>query len=153
VKKFISFISVAAFVLSCKDEYTICDLPTTVRMNCRFYQHAGGVQTVTAVPFLTVTKLSSGSPDYSLPLVSEFSLALNPVADSVQYEISVKNPSIPDTVTFVYTTQKINLSAICGDIYTHKLTMVHTTLNTLDSVRIFNNTINTTPVENVRIYF
>ncbi len=153
MKKIVSFILIAALGFSCKDEFTICDLPTAVRMKCGFYQSNAGTETEIAAPFLTVIKISSPNPDYALPTVSKFSLSLNPIADSVQYQISVREASMPDTVTFVYTSEQINVSAICGNIYVNNLTRVTTTINTLDSVKISNNTINTTSGENLRIYF
>jgi len=153
MKRFIPYILTALFFFSCKDEYTICDLPTAVRMKCVFYHVAGGLSTETAVPFLTVTKITSPNPDYAAAMLSDFSLALNPVADSVQYRISVRESSVPDTVTFVYTTQNVNISATCGDVYINNLTKVRTTVNSLDSVKISGNAVNTTSGENVRIYF
>ncbi len=149
MKKFIQYVLITVFFISCKDEYTICDLPTAVRMQCAFYHNNGTVD----APFLTVRLLSSPNPDYASSMISNFSLALNPISDSVQYQITIRNGSIPDTVTFVYTTQKINVSVICGDVYINNLTRVGTTMNTLDSVKISNSAINTTSGENVRIYF
>lgn len=139
--------------ISCKDEFTICDLPTAVRMKCAFYSSNAGTETEVAVPFLTVTKTTSPNPDYSAAMLSNFNLALNPIADSVQYQVSVKNSSTPDTITFVYTTQQINVSAVCGDVFINNLTRVSTTTNTIDSVKISNSAVNTTSGENVRIYF
>lgn len=147
------YISAGIFFLSCKDEFTICDQPTAVRMKCGLYQNSNGVQTEVVAPFLTVTLLSFPTPDYSSPGLSKFSLALNPLTDSVKYQISVKNNSIPDTVTFIYSSQQMNISALCGDVYINNLTRINTTMNTLDSVKIYDGVINTTSGENVRIYF
>ncbi len=153
MKEFVRYILVTVLLISCKDEFTICDLPVAVRMKCSFYHGNGTQQTATPVPFLTARKLSSPDPDYALSMISNFSLALNPIADSVQYEVSIRSGSIPDTVTFVYTSQKINVSAVCGDIYVNNLTKVSTTMNTLDSAKISSSSVNATSGENVRIYF
>lgn len=153
VIKFTAYLLLPVLLYSCKDEYTICDLSTVVRMKCGFYKDAAGAAAETSAPSLKVTRIPTVYPDYDLRDVSAFTLALNPIADSVQYRVSVIESSVPDTVTFVYTSEKITLSAVCGDIYVHQLTRVTTTLNTLDSVKISNGTINTTSGENVRIYF
>ena len=83
-------------------------------MKCGFYKIVGGTETETVAPLLKVTRILTAYPDYHSPCISNFSLALNPIADSVQYQIIVSDISVPDTVTFVYTSEKITLSAICG---------------------------------------
>ncbi len=122
-------------------------------MKCGLYHVNAGTETEAPAPLLMVTKLSSPTPDYAIAMAPRFSLALNPIADSVQYQISVIQASTPDTVTFSYTSQLVNISAICGDVYVNNLIKVSTTMHTLDSVKTVSSTINTTTGENIRIYF
>lgn len=114
-------------------------------MKCGFYQSTGTQETEASASFLTVRKLSSPNPDYTFSMVSNFSPALNPIADSVEYQVSVRDGSVPDTVTFVYTSQKTTVSAVCGDIYINNLAKVVTTMNTFDSVKISSSVVNATP--------
>ena len=152
-KNYIYGLLIFIIYVSCKDEYTICDLPTTVRLKAGFYSNSNGVETETTAPLLNVTKLGSSTPDYHIANASKFSLALNPILDSVSYIVSVDAPTVADTVTFVYSSQKVNISANCGDVYVNALARISTTTHAIDSIKISNSTVNTTSGENVKIYF
>lgn len=148
------FLFIILTLYSCKDEYTICDLSKEVELKNVLYEKISGGERVAIAPFFSLKQL--GSPDFiykNSPNVSRFNLPLNPVMDSIKYALSVSQSAPADTVTFVYSTQNVNLSAICGNIYVHTLTKVSTTINTLDSIRILNSSVNTTSGENVKIYF
>ena len=152
-KNYIYCLLIFMFCISCKDEYTICDLPTTVRLKAGFYSNSSGSETETSAPLLNVVKLGSPTADYHVANASKFSLALNPILDSVTYIVSLDAPPVEDTVTFVYSSQKVNISANCGDVYVNSLARISTTTHAIDSIKISNNTVNTTSGENVKIYF
>jgi hypothetical protein len=52
----------------------------------------------------------------------------------------------------LYSTQVLNLSPECSSINTNQITNVKTTLNTLDSIKIINPTVNNIFVDNLKIY-
>ena len=138
---------------SCKDDYTICNLPKTVNLIAGFYRHSGGVDVPTPAPSLSLFLLNGTSPVYSNNMNAlTFTLPLNPVVNSAKYVISV-SASQSDTLTIVYTSQNTNLSAECGNVYYNNISAFYTTTHTLDSVKILRPAINTDQVENVRIYF
>ncbi len=141
------------FFYSCKDEYTICDLSKTVNFRAVFYKKSSGTESAYTVPSFSLKLLNY--PDFlykNLPNVNQFSLAFNPSSDSIRYAIGVSPNGITDTITINYTTQTVNLSAVCGDIQVNNITRVSTTKNLLDSIKIATPAVNTTEVENIKIY-
>ena len=150
----IVFLLVSILFSSCKDEYTICDLPKDVNLKSVFYQTTGGVERAATATSFSLKQLSAADFIYKdVPNVSQFIIPLNPLTDTVKFRISISSSMPADTITYIYTTQLVNLSPVCGDVYVNTITKVSTTYNTLDSIKISNRSVNTTPAENVKIYF
>ena len=139
---------------SCKDEYTICDVNTSVAEKIGFYHLAGGIEQVAYAPSFTFQIPGAASPIYSaLRNISKFTLPLNPLLDSAKYQISINSGASFDTITFVYSSQTRVINPQCGNIYVFNLARVSVTKHHLDSARIINHDINNVSGENVKIYF
>lgn len=154
-RNFIAVVIITSLFLgSCLDQYNICDQSKITDLQAGFYQRTGGVETVTAAPSFTLALLNSSSSTYNQQSgVSKFSLTLNQTVDSSKYFIKVSNSLPADTITFFYTTQNFTISPECGTVPVFNLSGVSSTLNTIDSVKIINPTINNTGTENLKIYF
>lgn len=140
-------------ICSCHDSYTICNSSKVVNFTAGFYRHTGGVDVSQPAPSFSLFLLNGSSPVYSTVVnATSFTLPLNPATDSAKYLISVTGSS-PDTLTIVYTTQSVNLSLDCGNIFENNITALRTTTHTLDSVKIVQPVITNEPLENARIYF
>ena len=138
-------------IVSCKDEYTICNLPKDVRFIAGFYQTANVPQ---SAQNLSVSLLGDTSAIYRRqPNVPSFSLPLNPTVDSSKYLIAVSNSGPRDTLTIVYSSSNVNLSPECGNVSYHTITRLSSTLHTIDSVKLIAPAINTSSVQNAKIYF
>ncbi len=139
---------------SCKDEYNICTQPKTVRFIGGFYQKINGADVPTATSNLTITNLNGTGNIYSnQPNIISATIPLNDNVDSAKYQFTLADNLPKDTVTIIYTTQTAFTSAECGAIFNHTITKIRTTINTIDSIKIINPSINTSLAQNVNIYF
>lgn len=139
---------------SCKDEYTLCDLPKDVRFIGAFYRKVGSNDVLSPAPNLSIRALNTGPFLYSQqPNVDQFGLSLSSVNDSAKFVITIAGNSIADTLTIVYASQGENLSTECGSITTHNITKLTSTINTIDSVKILRAFINNEPSVNAKIYY
>ncbi len=139
---------------SCKDEYNICTQPKTVRFIAGFYQKVNGADVPTAVSNLSISNLNgTGSIYINQPNIISISIPLNDNVDSAQYQFTLANNLPKDTVTIIYTTQSTFTSAECGAIYNHTISKIRTTINTINSIKIINSSVNTSLAQNVNIYF
>ncbi|MEJ7609764.1 MAG: DUF6452 family protein [Ferruginibacter sp.] len=145
---------ISLFLVTCKDEYTICNLSRNVNFNAGFYQRLSGADVSVVVPGLTVYLLNnSSSPIFNNQQnARSFSLPLEPFKDSSRYVISITSGQ-PDTLTIVYNTVSATLSEACGSVFHNNLIKVYSTANTLDSARIVNPAVTSAGLENARIYF
>lgn len=152
-KKIYILILVTVF-MSCQDTYDICDLPRGVTFKAGFYQEINGVASPANVPAFTLSLVNSSSSIYNnLQNIPRFGFALNPLVDSASYFIKLGANFPADTVTLVYSSQNLLISPECGNVYTHTLLRTKTTNNTIDSLKIVEQAINTTSMENLKIYF
>jgi hypothetical protein len=150
----ISIVFCLAFVVSCKDNYTICDQSKQVNYKAGFYTKNGSVDVPSTPAALTLSFPGATTFIYNQQMgVSSLSLGLSPVADSVKYVIKISNALPSDTLTLFYTTGLLNLGPECGDITVHNFTRAYTTTNTLDSVKIVAASVNNIPKENLKIYY
>jgi hypothetical protein len=148
------FIVCMHFLSSCKDEYTICDLPKDVRFIASFYQRNNGADVLTPAPNLNITQLTNNSALYTQQAnVSTFSFPLNPLLDSAKYIFKLANNLQADTVTIVYSSTGTNLSLECGAVIYHNVSRISTTLNTIDSIKITNAVLNTNLLQNAKFYY
>ncbi len=138
---------------SCKDDYTICDLSKVVVLKNGFYQFTSGIEKPVAASLFSLTQIDNSPVYNNVSNISKFNFSLNPAATSVKYQIITSAGSVPDTVTYSYNTENVQLSTNCGNVYVNTLTSVSTTTHTLDSIKIFNSTVNTESGENIKIYF
>ena len=139
---------------SCQDKYTICDKATDVSLKAGLYHVAGGTESAANAPSFSLSLINSPTFLYNQQAdISKFSVALNAALDSSQYLVKLSSTSSSDTLTVVYTSQSVNISAECGFVYTNNLLRVCSTNNTIDSVKIINPANNTTSGENVKVYF
>ena len=151
---YIILFSLIVSLSSCVDQYNICDLSKSVEFKAGFYAKIAGVENATTASSLSILPLGSSSYLYNQePNVSKFTVVPNPSADTSKYFIKVSASLPADTISLVYTTQSVNLSPECGNIFVHNLTQVLFTSNTLDSVKLINATINSTSTENLKIYY
>ncbi len=152
----ICFVAVVFFASSCKDEYTFCETPTAVSFNNQFFKPAMGAtpETPTLAPNLNIKLISSGTSIYSnQPNIIGFVLNLSPASDTARYQISIDNVQPKDTLTIVYNSTKVNLSAVCGDVFYKRILSYKTTTHTIDSVRLTNPIVTNIEVENARVFF
>jgi Family of unknown function (DUF6452) len=141
------------FVVSCKDNYTICDQSKIVNYKAGFYSKSGAIEVPVTPTALTLTFPGATTFIYNQSAgISSLILALNPTTDSLKYFIQV-NGLPADTITFVYTTGQLTLSPECGDITIHNFTRASTTTHTLDSVKIVSPVVNNLQKENLKIYY
>ena len=140
--------------LSCKDEYTICNLSKNVNFNAGFYQRISGADVSAQAPLFTLYLPGNGiQPIYSNQVnAKSFSLPLDPGRDSTRYVISIGSGQT-DTLTIVYSSVSVTLSEPCGEVFNNNLIKVYSTANSLDSARIVNRAVTTAGLENARIYF
>ncbi len=154
-------IYLAAFVFttivslySCKDEYTLCDLPKDVRFIGAFYRKIGSNDVLSPAPSLSIIALNNGPFLYSQqPNVDQFGLSLSSIIDTAKFVITIAGNSPADTLTIVYMSQGENLSTECGSITTHNIKKLTSTINTIDSVKIVKAFINNVPSVNAKIYY
>jgi Family of unknown function (DUF6452) len=152
----ILFFLFTCFFISCKDEYNICDnTKKDVKFIGGFYERVAGVDVAKPAPNLTVYLRNNPTPIISNQLnIKEFSFALNPLADSAQYILSLGSNLIKDTLTIVYLSQTYNnYDQLCGPISLHTIDRIISTTNTIDSVKIVQPSVNTIVVQNAKIYF
>ncbi len=142
------------FLLSCKDDYTICDQNRLATVNGSFFLKGFSGNDISAPPpSLTVTNLNGTAQITNAPAPLFFSLGLNPNADSSKFVISLSQSLPKDTISYYYTTQSILLSPNCGNVYVYTLTSTKYTKNTLDSIAIINPAIETRLLGNVKFYY
>lgn len=139
---------------SCKDEYTLCDLPKDVSFIGAFYRKVGSNDVSSPAPSLSIRALNTGPFLYTQQAnVEKFGLSLSSLIDSTKFVITIAGNSVADTLTIGYTSQGENLSTECGSIITHKITKLTSTSNTIDSVKIQRAFINNEPLVNAKIYY
>ncbi len=152
---FIAIIAVVFLVASCRDDYSICNPTKDVRFVGGFYQRVSGVDVPTPVPSFSLFLLNSTDLIYSSqPNLLEFALPLNQLADSAKYVLSLGNNQPIDTMTIVYSSQNGPADAnACGLFFVHTISKIYSTKNTIDSVKIMQPLVNTSTIQNVKIYF
>jgi flagellar basal body P-ring protein FlgI len=142
------------FLFSCKDDYTICNEEKNVRLSINFYQRIGNIEVAATAPDLKVFNYRTNVVVYNnQPNLSMFSLALDEAKDTTQFTLSLANNLPLDTLTFIYSSQPKVISQDCGIIYTHSIIKAYTTTNSLDSIKIINPLVNTSLVQNAKLYF
>lgn len=147
-------LSLVAFTFfSCKDEYSICTLSKSVNFIGGFYQRTGGVDVAVQAPSLSVGLLNGPNLVSQQQNASVTVIPLNPTIDSARFLISVANNLQSDTLTVIYSSQTVILSAECGDVITHNIARFYSTTHTIDSVKLISPAVNTNPVQNAKIYF
>jgi hypothetical protein len=152
---FIAILSIVFLVASCRDDYSICNPTKDVRFIGGFYQRVSGVDVPTPAPSLTVFLLNSTDIIYNnQPNLLEFALPLNQLADSLKYVLSLGNNQPIDTMTIVYSSQSGPADAnACGLFFVHTISKIYSTKNTIDSIKIIQPAVNTSSVQNAKIYF
>ncbi len=137
-------------VFSCKDEYTICGQSKIVAFKVGFYANG---ELPSAVPSLTIG-LVGGTYIYNKKQnLYNAAFSINPAVDSAAYFIKLADYLPADTLTVVYTTQSLFISADCGSVYTNAISRAYCTKNTIVSVKITDAAINLTGNENIKIYY
>ena len=150
----ISLTATMLFILSCKDEYTICNLNKEVRFTGGFYRKLGTTDVATPTPKFTLSQLNVQPPFYSQQAnVQLFSLPLNSLTDSAKYVLKLDTNLPADTITVIYSSQGVNLSVECGSVVYNSITKINTTINTIDSIKIVKPLVNTEAGENARFYY
>jgi hypothetical protein len=152
---FIGIISLSLLIISCKDDYSICNPVKDIRFIGAFYQRIGGIDVPTPAPSFSVSLLNSASLIYNnQPNTLEFAVPLNEFADTSRFVLSLGNGQPKDTLTVVYSSQKNTTDGnACGIIVVHTISGLYSTRNTIDSVKLIQPLVNTNPVQNAKIYF
>jgi Family of unknown function (DUF6452) len=139
---------------SCKDNYTFCNESKTVQFSSSFYKKIGTTEVSTTAPDLKVVDIASGALLIANQQnLSSFSLSLNPLKDSMKFQISLASSLPVDTLTVIYSTQNKALSPDCGVISVHNVIKAYTTKHTLDTIKITNTTVNNDNLQNSRIIY
>ena len=129
-------IIVGLALVSCHDNYTLCDQSRQVSVNGRFFTRGPGGTAVSTPPAsFSVTGISGNPLLTNIAAPPLFSLTLFPGSDSAKFIFKI-NSAPADTITYFYSTQETLLSANCGTINTFTLTNVKTTRHTIDSTSI-----------------
>ncbi len=144
----------ALFMQSCKDEYTICNLPKDARFIAGFYQRVGNADVTALAPNLSLYSLNGANLIYSNQTnLSTFSLPLSSTVDTSRYVLILGTNLQSDTLTIVYSSQLVSLSPECGSVTYNNINKLWSTYHTIDSVKIINPTVNTSLSQNAKIYF
>jgi Family of unknown function (DUF6452) len=152
---FIAFISLSFLITSCKDDYSICNPVKDIKFIGGFYQSSGGVDVPYPAPSFSLSLLNNTSLIYNnQPNTIEFGMALNELVTTSQYVLSLGNGQPKDTLTIVYSSQKSSTDGnACGIIVYHNISQLSSTTNTIDSVKLIQPLVNTSAVQNAKIYF
>jgi Family of unknown function (DUF6452) len=152
---FLFVLSLSFLLLSCKDEYNICPPPKEVKFIGGFYQRIAGADVASQVPSLSLSLLNNPTTIYNNQSnIIEFGVVLNELSDTSRYVLSLGNNQPKDTLTIIYSSQKSTTDGnACGIVVFHNISQLYSTLNTIDSVKIIQPLVNTTAVQNAKIYF
>lgn len=142
------------FLAGCKDEYSICNESKNVLLQTNLYTVNNAVEQPFSASSFTLSVLNTTQPIYNnISELSSFLLPLNPAIDSVSYKIVTSTTAVPDTLTVLYSTINVQLSAACGTLNTHRIFRVYSTRNSIDSVQINNADVTNVLKENIKIYY
>jgi hypothetical protein len=147
------FSSFSILLLSCQDEYTICNQSKIIELKAKFYTNTAGTISAVNAPKLTLSTLDGVVIYNQQSNMPGFSTMLNPLIDSVRYAIKIADNFQSDTITVRYNSSSQYLSPECGNIFIHNINSISLTHNTLDSIKISTNSVTNTGVENLRIFF
>ncbi len=152
---FIGIISLSFFLTSCKDDYSICNPVKDVKFIGGFYQISGGVDVPNPAPSFSLSLLNNTTLIYNnQPNTIEFGMPLDELASTSKYVLSIGNGLPKDTLTIVYSSQKSTTDGnACGIVVYHNVSQVFSTTNTIDSVKLIQSLVNTSKVQNAKIYF
>jgi Family of unknown function (DUF6452) len=152
---FLFILSLSFLLLSCKDEYSICNPVKEVKFIGGFYQRVASSDVPTPAPSLSISLLNSTSLIYNNQAnVIEFSFPLNELTDTSRYVVSLGNNQPKDTLIIVYNSQKSTTDGnACGIVVFHNIAQLYSTTNTIDSIKIIQPLVNTNAVQNAKIYF
>lgn len=149
--------------LACNQTRQPCAQPKTVYVNAACYHVIADTNNVAIVADTLLPNPLIGVVDtagkaaifyYGQHNLFQFSMFLNPNADSCQWFISPDSTNTSfDTLTFAYQSKLQFLSNACGYTYYYNLNGVRTTHNNIDSVILENtNVTSNVNVEHLKIY-
>lgn len=152
---FIAIISFSFLIASCKDDYSICNPVKDVKFIGGFYQRSGGVDVTNPAPGFSLLLLNSTSLIYNNQAnIIEFGMPLDELASTSKYVLSLGNGQPKDTLTIIYSSQKSTTDGnACGIVVYHNISQLYSTTNTIDSVKLIQPLVNTSTVQNAKIYF
>jgi hypothetical protein len=152
---FIALITLSFLIPSCKDDYSICNPVRDIRFIGGFYKRAGGSDVPTPAPSLSISLLNNTNLIYNnQPNTIEFAVPLNELADTSRFVLSLGNSQPKDTLTVVYSSQKSTTDGnACGIVVVHAVSELFSTTNTIDSVKLIQPLVNTSPMQHAKIYF
>ncbi len=94
-------------LVSCHDNYTLCDQSLNVNANCQFYIIDAGGNAIPAAPArLSVTGIMGNPIITDIQNIPLLSLFLTPNTDSAKFIFSINNGT-KDTVSFYYNTRDL----------------------------------------------
>jgi hypothetical protein len=150
----ILFVSITILALSCRDDYTICTLSKDVKFITGFYEKNNVNDVPKTANSLTLISLANNTPLFSNSTnIQSLSLQLNDQVDTMKYVISVAANLQSDTIKIAYTSQSVLLSVDCGNVVNYTISKILSTKHTIDTVKLLNTIVNTSPLQNARIYF
>ncbi|MBP1637900.1 MAG: hypothetical protein H6Q18_689 [Bacteroidetes bacterium] len=142
---------------SCNNMDETCRKTKTVLMGAKFYQDTLNVKTNQYVTLsytpktLTAKGVGVDSILYNKKEnIGEIKLPLNKLKKQSSFSIGFNEKY--DTITVVYQNANDYLSLECGCVPTHTIDTVLTTNHVIDKIKISQPNINTTYVENIKIY-
>ncbi len=152
---FIGIITLTLFITSCKDDYSICNPVRDVKFTGGFYKRVAATDVPSPAPNFSLSLINNISLVYNnQPNVIEFGVPLNELADTSKYVLSLDNGQPKDTLTIVYSSQRSTTDGnACGIVTYHNISQVYSTTNTIDSIKLIQPLVNTSQVQNAKIYF
>lgn len=142
------------FLAGCKDEYSICNESRNVLLQSNLYTVNNGVEQPYPAPGFSLSVFNTSQPIYNnISNLSTFLLPLTPGLDSTLYQIITSSTATPDTLSILYSTNNVELSAPCGTINMFRILRVTSTHNSIDSIRIKNAEVSNLQKENIKIYY
>ncbi|HNX87905.1 MAG TPA: DUF6452 family protein [Paludibacteraceae bacterium] len=143
-------------LISCNNDET-CRKSKTVLMGAKFYQDTLNLKTNQYVTInfkadsLTASGVNNDSIIYKkVTNLSEIKLPVDKL--KTQSRFSIKFNEVYDTITVLYHNTDEYLSLECGCVRTHTIDTVLTTNHIIEKIKIIQPIINTTYVENIKIY-
>lgn len=138
---------------SCKDNYTICSIRTTVSFQGGFYNFTGNQANQKPAILFSLQELDGRMIYTDNQNVNFFLTELTGLKDTIHYKITLSPTLSPDTLSVIYSSQSVVTSPNCDNINNYTIGKSYSTSNTIDSVAVVDPAVNGRFIENIRVYY